>query len=316
MWRNTEERDGRVSSELATVSRAPIESWEDHIEAWHAVMRGVESSQWALGQVAASVDRTYGSGAVEKFADEVGAVPRTVWRYAQVWVRYGENRLRRQYSTLAWWHYVTVVGLGDGDDWLRRAHDEGWSVRQLRAEIKKARPLPGGIETADLFATIVIDPPWPMDKIDRDVRPKQRAMDYPAMTITELAELDIPALGDAHLYLWTTHKHLPNALQLVELWGFNYQCLLTWVKNVGFTPFSWMYSTEHVIFARRGSLDLEVKGRRLDFTAKAREHSRKPDEFYQLVREVSPGPRADIFSRETREGFTSLGNEVGKFNVA
>jgi len=305
-----------VNNELATVSRAPIESWEDHVEAWHAVMRGVESSQWALGQIAASVERNYGTGAIEKFSGEVGVAPNGVWQYAQVWTRYGESLLRNKFSELAWWHYRSVAGLDDGDDWLQKSHDEGWSVRQLRAEIKKARALPGGIETADDFATIVIDPPWPIEKIERDVRPKQRAMDYPPMSITELAELDIPALDDAHLYLWTTHKHLPNALQLVESWGFNYQCLLTWIKNVGFTPFSWMYSTEHVIFARRGSLDLTLKGRRLDFAAKVREHSRKPDEFYQLVRDVSPEPRADIFSRESREGFTSLGNEVGKFDVA
>jgi N6-adenosine-specific RNA methylase IME4 len=305
-----------LSNELATVSQANVESWEDHIEAWHAVMRGVESSQWALGQIAASVDRTYGTGGIEKFAVEVAAVPSTVWRYAQVWTRFGENSLRSENPTLTWFHYRIVAPLDDAEAWLARAADEGWSVRQLRTEIKRARQLSGGIETADRFATIVIDPPWPMDKIDRDVRPKQGAMDYPAMAITELVELDIPALDNAHLYLWTTHKHLPNALQLTELWGFTYQCLLTWIKNVGFTPFSWMYSTEHVIFARRGSLDLEVKGRRLEFMAKVREHSRKPDEFYQLVREVSPGPRADIFSRETREGFTPLGNEVGKFDVA
>jgi N6-adenosine-specific RNA methylase IME4 len=93
------------------------------------------------------------------------------------------------------------------------------------------------------------------------------------------------------------------ALRLVEAWGCHYQCLLTWVKHVGFTPFSWMYSTEHVVFARKGNLELLVKGRRLDFYAKGREHSRKPDEFYELVRAVSPGPRLDMFSRGPHDGF-------------
>ena len=165
------------------------------------------------------------------------------------------------------------------------------------------------------FACLVIDPPWPIQKIKRKVRPKQIALDYPTMTIPQLGALPISDMADehAHLYLWTTHKHLPNALKLAEHWGFRYQCLMTWVKNVGFTPFSWMYSTEHVLFCRRGHLMLLRLGLRLDFQAKVREHSRKPDEFYDLVRQASPGPRLDMFSREAREGFSQWGNEVDKF---
>jgi N6-adenosine-specific RNA methylase IME4 len=136
------------------------------------------------------------------------------------------------------------------------------------------------------------------------------------MGTEELRALTIPAADHAHLYLWTTHKFLPLALELAEAWGFRYQCLLTWRKNVGITPYSFMYSTEHVVFARRGSLDLLVKGRRLDFEAKVREHSRKPDEFYDLVRDVSPGPRIDMFAREEREGFTPWGNETARFDNA
>ena len=92
-----------------------------------------------------------------------------------------------------------------------------------------------------------------------------------------------------------------------------YQCMLTWVKNVGFTPFSWMYSTEHVLFGRVGSLSLLKNGLRLDFAAKVREHSRKPDEFYELVRKASPEKRIDIFAREQRDGFDVWGLEAEKF---
>jgi len=168
------------------------------------------------------------------------------------------------------------------------------------------------------YRCIVIDPPWPMQKIERDVRLNQAApLDYYPMSIAEIGELKLPAAADGcHLYLWTTHKFLPDALALAETWGFRYQCLLTWVKNVGFTPFSFMYSTELVVFARSGSLDLLVKGRRLDFQAKVREHSRKPEVFYDLVRDVSPGPRIDMFSREARDGFDQWGNETQRFEDA
>jgi N6-adenosine-specific RNA methylase IME4 len=88
---------------------------------------------------------------------------------------------------------------------------------------------------------------------------------------------------------------------------------MAWIKNVGFTPFSWMRSIELVLFCRRGNLDLSKVGARLDFSAKVREHSRKPDVFYDLVREASPGPRLDYFGREAHERFEVFGNEIDKF---
>jgi N6-adenosine-specific RNA methylase IME4 len=140
-------------------------------------------------------------------------------------------------------------------------------------------------------------------------------MDYPLMTLRDIELLPVNELSqpDSHLYLWTTHKHLPHAIDIAEGWGFRYHALMTWVKNVGFTPFSWMFSTEHVIFARRGNLPLERMGLRLDFAAAVREHSRKPDVFYERVIAVSPGPRLEMFARERREGFDAWGDEVDKF---
>lgn len=162
------------------------------------------------------------------------------------------------------------------------------------------------------YPTVVIDPPWPIKKIERAERANQTGLDYATMSIEDLAELPIGTVGapDSHLYLWTTHRFLPEALNLAQKWGFSYQCLMTWVKNVGITPFSWMYSTEHVLFCRRGSLDLLQNGLRLDFQAKTTGHSSKPDVFYELVRQASPGPRIDMFARTNHEGFEMWGNEA------
>jgi len=166
------------------------------------------------------------------------------------------------------------------------------------------------------YACIVIDPPWPMQKIERQNHPNQpKKLDYPTMTIDELREHPIPHLDDCHLYLWVTHRFLPSGLELIGAWGFKYECLLTWVKNVGFTPYSWMYSTEHVLFCRRGNLPLLRKGLRVDFAAPRREHSRKPDAFYGLVRQASPEPRVDMFSREKRDGFDQVGKDIERFSA-
>ena len=191
-------------------------------------------------------------------------------------------------------------------------------VREMNNVVKDFEPLPPPVGT---YYTIVIDPPWPINWIEGDriaERPNQVALEYPTMSFDDLEEMrdDVLAIAapDCHLYLWTTHKFLERALSIVSAWGFSYQCQMTWVKNVGFTPYSWMYSTEHILFCRRGNLPLLKKGVRLDFEAKVREHSRKPDEFYEIIKAVSPSPRLDWFSRGSHDGFDSWGNEKGKFD--
>jgi N6-adenosine-specific RNA methylase IME4 len=172
------------------------------------------------------------------------------------------------------------------------------------------------LEIKGIYRTIIIDPPWKIDKIPRKVRPNQKEMDYKMMSIEEIKEFPLNKFvspDGCHVYLWTTHKHLPDAFEVLKAWNVKYQCLLVWLKNVGITPFSFMYSTELILFGTIGHLSLIKKGVRLDFKAKVREHSRKPDEFYKIVRQVSPEPRIDIFSREKREGYDSYGHETDKY---
>lgn len=164
------------------------------------------------------------------------------------------------------------------------------------------------------YRCIVIDPPWPMQKIEREVRPNQSAeLDYPVMSLEEIGALPVAELAveeGCHVYLWVTHRFLPAGLDLFEQWGVKYQCSMTWVKNVGITPFSWMYDTEHVLFGRIGSLNLDQLGLRLSFDAPVTKHSEKPEVFYERVVQASPGPRLEMFARKPREGFTVWGNEV------
>ncbi len=170
-------------------------------------------------------------------------------------------------------------------------------------------PLPKGD-----YRCIVIDPPWPVQKIIREVRPNQtEALDYPTMPVEKIDELCgkvLKAHTSTHVYLWTTHRFLPDAFELFKSWDVNYECLMSWVKNVGPTPFSWMYDTEHVLFGRRGSLPLLRNGLRLSFSAKATGHSIKPEIFYERVCEASPGPRLAMFERTQREGFEVWGDEL------
>lgn len=153
-----------------------------------------------------------------------------------------------------------------------------------------------------------------MKKIVRVVRPNQQEhLDYPTMTLDQIKSIPVSSFADlsgCHVYLWTTHRFLPDAFDVFGAWGVKYQCLLTWVKNVGFTPYSFMYSTEFVLFGRFGSLPLLKLGKRTDFNAKVTKHSEKPDAFYELVDVVSPDPKLDMFARKPRDGWSVWGNEV------
>lgn len=190
---------------------------------------------------------------------------------------------------------------------------------ERRAELAQVKamapPLPLG-----RYETIVIDPPWEMQKIERDVRPNQVAFEYPTMTADELAAFKVVdmAAHDCNLFCWTTNKHLPLAIDLLHSWGFRYVCAMVWHKPGGFQPIGLpQYNCEFVLYARRGSPSFtDTKAFPCCFNAPRREHSRKPDEFYDLIRRVTAGPRIDVFSRESREGFDTYGNEAGKFDEA
>jgi N6-adenosine-specific RNA methylase IME4 len=167
------------------------------------------------------------------------------------------------------------------------------------------------------FDCIVVDPPWPMEKIERDVRPNQVGFDYPTMTEEELADLDIGsfAADDCHLFCWTTQRFLLAAFRLLEGWDFRYVCEFVWYKPGGFQPVGLpQFNCEFALYARLGTPRfISTKEFFTCFEAPRREHSRKPDKFYDLVRRVTAGPRIEVFSREKREGFAQYGNETSKF---
>jgi N6-adenosine-specific RNA methylase IME4/predicted transcriptional regulator len=172
-----------------------------------------------------------------------------------------------------------------------------------------------------LYGTIVIDPPWPMEKIERDVRPNQtRALDYPTMNEDELIAFrgSVPAAPDCHVFMWTTHRFLPMAIRLFDAWQFKYVCTFTWHKPGGFQPVGLpQYNSEFIVYGRHGSPKfVDTKNFFTCFAAPRREHSRKPDEFYDVIRRVTAEPRIDMFSREPRDGFAQHGNETGKFGEA
>jgi N6-adenosine-specific RNA methylase IME4 len=166
------------------------------------------------------------------------------------------------------------------------------------------------------YRTIVIDPPWDMEKIQRDLAPNQVDFDYPTMSLDEIKDFKLPAHEECHLWLWTTQKYLKYSFDLLDSWDFTYLATFVWHKNGGFQPVGLpQFNCEFVLLARKGGQPfMETKQFFTCFNAPRREHSRKPDEFYDVVKRVCPEPRIDIFSREDRDGYDVWGLESGLFD--
>lgn len=165
----------------------------------------------------------------------------------------------------------------------------------------------------DHFPTIVLDPPWCYgSEGDMDLLGRARP-DYHTMPVAEIAALPVGDLAerDAHVYLWVTNHHLPQGFTLLDGWGFRYITCLTWCKDRFGMGSYYRGSTEHVLFGVRGSLPLLRRDVGTHFAApRPGRHSAKPEGFYQLVQECSPGPWLEMFARGQRAGWATWGAEA------
>ncbi len=172
------------------------------------------------------------------------------------------------------------------------------------------------------FATILADPPWRFQNRTGKMAPEHRRLHrYQTMSLEEIKSLPIRqlALPQAHLYLWVPNALLLEGLEMMRRWGFTYKTNVIWYKvrkdggpdgrGVGFY---FRNVTEMVLFGVRGSIRTLSPGRRQVniIISRKREHSRKPDELYDIIERCSPGPYLELFARHPRPGWYQWGDEV------
>lgn len=161
---------------------------------------------------------------------------------------------------------------------------------------------PGG------FATILVDPPWPLQSGEKY---------YRTMSLARIKALPVGRLAarDAHLWLWTTNALLPTAYEVAEAWGFTVRSPLTWVKfRLGLGGrYQLRNATEQLLFCTRGRAPLSSRSQPTWFNAPVTEHSRKPAEQFAIIERVSPGPYLELFARrrpESNQPWAVWGDQV------
>ena len=175
------------------------------------------------------------------------------------------------------------------------------------------------------FSTILADPPWRFQNRTGKVAPEHKRLNrYSTMELDEIKAIPVSSVTEkkAHLYLWVPNALLPDGLEVMKAWGFQYKTNIIWEKirkdgapdgrGVGFY---FRNVTEILLFGVKGDGNRTLSPARSQVNlirSQKREHSRKPDEFYPLIEACSPGPYLELFARGARENWTVWGNQASE----
>lgn len=176
------------------------------------------------------------------------------------------------------------------------------------------------------FATVLADPPWQFQNRTGKMAPEHKRLNrYGTMTLDKIMSLPVSAVAaeTAHLYLWIPNALLAEGLAVMKAWGFDYKSNIVWHKirkdggpdgrGVGFY---FRNVTELVLFGVRGKNARTLPpGRRQVNIIKTqkREHSRKPDELYDIIEACSWGPYLELFARGSRRDWVTWGNQADAY---
>ena len=142
---------------------------------------------------------------------------------------------------------------------------------------------------------------------------KPESLPYPTMGIEQICSMPVSdfADNDCHLWLWTTNQHLEDGFRVMRSWGFKYLAPVHWVKPTGMGNW-FVHRTQTILFGYRKKCKFPLNRYRPNVfhTGDPKRHSEKPDESYELIESISPGPRLELFARRKRAGWHTWGNEL------
>jgi N6-adenosine-specific RNA methylase IME4 len=273
-------------------------------------LREIEGSvQFWIGDCLAYREQRWGM--YDDMIEESGYEKGTL-RYIKLVSEKIESARRR--ADLTFSHHVEVVKLSPEkqDEYLEKAAQNNLTVKDLRRLLRRDgvmynsdSELPEGI-----FQLFYADPPW---KYETELGATVPDDYYPTMDIDEICAMPIKEMTDTNavLFMWTTSGFLERSFEVVRAWGFEYKTSFIWDKvlhNIGY------YSSvrhEILLLCIKGSYPIQnVKLYDSVYSEERTEHSKKPDFFYKMIEDLYPNSKKiELFARNTREGWTSFGNQ-------
>lgn len=216
------------------------------------------------------------------------------------------------------------VGLKSGEQLRRILKIENEAPEELKEKVRKgetsinyayktvnrqekkanAEPIPQG-----QFNVILADPPWKYD-INTRGSPDDH---YDVMDDESIYNMKIPGAKDCVLFMWGTAPKLPEALQVIESWGFTYKTNMVWIKDKIGTGYYFRGKHELLFVAVKGNPLIPEESDRPEsvLIAPRTKHSKKPQEVYEIIERMYPNSKyLELFARNSRKNWKSWGNEV------
>lgn len=244
-------------------------------------------------------------GFIYKWKNLSEEIARELWIAREVLSKEGRPKTGTKVPVLSWSQYCEDIGSQKQivnrwlKKWYRSEHDE--------------------IESPELpenkYQVIYADPPW---KYSDGLMESYGSVKYhyPQMSIEKLSELPVKDLlaKNAVLFLWVTSPLLEESFEVIKAWGFEYKASFVWDKishNYGH------YNSvrhEFLLICTKGSC-LPESNELVDSVVsikRTRKHSKKPDEFRQLIEKLYPSlKKIELFARDEVENWDSWGDEIG-----
>ena len=170
-----------------------------------------------------------------------------------------------------------------------------------------------------MYSIIYADPAWDYDGREQHntkVGNKSVINHYPTMKLEEMKKLKVKEICDKDclLFMWTSSPHLPQAIELMNEWGFEYKTVaFIWDKQKVNPGYYTMSQCEICLVGKKGKIPTPRGSRNVrQFLSEERtRHSTKPLEIRKRIEEMFPTQKKiELFSREKVPGWECWGNEV------
>lgn len=313
---------------LTVLRQSTEKEWEFYGEALRAID---EAKQWAIGDWLVDGKSHYGDKLYERAAQVLGYDENKLRQYKSISEKF---KLLLRSNNLSWNHHYEVASvkkletneagklkLSDEPDHevmsklLQRAEKEGLSTRELSSVVSDyKRRQQEEIRLAnepEKFSIVLADPAWEYDFSVSDSR--QIDNHYLPSTLEDMKRLRVPKAEDSVIFMWATSPKLPEAIELMQAWGYEYKTCMVWVKDKIGMGYYARQMHEMVLIGAVGGLELPDPSIRPNsvFYAPRTEHSEKPENIYELIEVMYPTyNKLEMFARKEREGWKTWGDET------